>query len=212
MNIKLQNNISRNTVDYSWVHLLNFYKSYVKETDVVLEIGASIITKTRTISKFCHKVIGVEVFPHRIPKNFKNVEYLLGDWQNLTSIIDEESVNIAVANHTIEHVLNDLKALNELYKVLKKDGMAIISTPNRERLIRTFIEFFTGKKKFPSGEHIREYTEKDLISLIKSSKFKKYKIFPLAFGICGGPVFFYSEKVPSYFRRWANFWEIQLFK
>lgn len=203
---------SKNKVHYDWISLLNSYNRYVKESNIVLEIGASSIERTKNLASLCQQLIGVELLPKRKPKDFENVEYMVGDWQNLSEFIRPKSIDIAVSSHVIEHVQNDLKAINELYAVLKPKGVALLNTPNRKRLTRTIIEKFSGTRKFPFWEHIREYTEKDLIKLLKSSSFKKYKIIPVVFGIHGGPVYFYSEFVPKRFRGLANFWEIHLFK
>ena len=164
---------------------------------IVLEIGASNIERTKQLSELCCKLIGVELFPERKPNNFGNVEYLVGDWQHLSEIIPPDSIDIAVASHVVEHVPDDLRAINELYAVLKHRGVAIINTPNRKRLVRAIIEVFTGDRKFPYWEHVREYTEKDLLNLLNSSLFKKFYIKPVAFGIHGGPVYFYLERCPK---------------
>ena len=122
------------------------------------------------------------------------------------------SIDIAVSSHVIEHVQNDLTSLNELYKVLKPGGVALINTPNRKRLVRSFIEMFTEERVFPYAEHVREYTESDLTTLIKKSRFKTYKIIPVVFGIHAGPVYVYNESVPKPLRSLAQFWEMHLFK
>lgn len=199
-------------ITYDWISILESYKKYVSKNDTVLEIGASNIKKTKDLAKWCQKLIGVEILAERTPKNFANVEYLIGDWQKLTKFIKPASIDIAVSSHVLEHVSNDLQALNELYTVLKPTGIALINTPNRKRLTRTIIELFTGERKFPYLEHQREYTEKDLLSLLKSSKFRKYEVIPLVFGLHAGPVYFYMEKVPKDFRKFANFLETHLFK
>jgi len=204
--------ITFNNRNYDWEHLLDTYKKYVNENSIVLEIGASNINKTKQLSKHCKRLIGVEIIPERKPENFDNVEYLLGDWQELTKIVSLSSIDIAIASHVIEHVRDDLKALNELYEVLKPGGVAIINTPNRKRFVRAFIEFFTGERKFPYWEHIREYTENEIKSLIDKSNFKKYNIVPLVFGIHGGKIFIYFKNCPKILRKFANFYEIQLFK
>ena len=86
-------------------------------------------------------------------------------WQKLTKFIPKESIDIVISSHTIEHIPDDLRAINEIYKVLKPGGRAIINTPNRKRLTRAIMEVFTGERKFPWWEHIREYTEDDFKDL-----------------------------------------------
>lgn len=197
---------------YDWISILNSYKKYVKKTDIVLEIGASYVPKTRNLSKYCKKIIGIELLPERLPKNFDNVEYLIGDWQKLTKVVNKESINICIATHVIEHLPNDLKAINQLYEVLVPGGIALISTPNKKRLARILIDLLSGKNNLSSGEHFREYTKEDLESLLENSRFKKYKIFPVAVGFVNGPFLLYSTYVPNIFCKFASFWEIHLFK
>lgn len=201
-----------NKVDYGWVSLLQSYKKCISKSATVLEIGASNIERTKELASSCCKLIGVEYFSARIPQDFENINYIAGDWQRLSEFIEEESIDVAVAYHVIEHVADDKRAINELYKALKVGGMAIITTPNRKRLIRAMIEMFIGERKFPFWEHQREYTERDLLNLLESSCFRKFQIIPVVFGIQGGPVFWYLESVPKSFRKLANFWEVHLFK
>ncbi|NCN58543.1 hypothetical protein COW99_00490 [Candidatus Roizmanbacteria bacterium CG22_combo_CG10-13_8_21_14_all_38_20] len=197
---------------YDWHSVFKKYKSIVKPNMTVLEIGASNTSNTKQLAMHCKSLIGVELSPKRTPLNFSNVKYITGDWQKLSSLIKTNSIDIAVSTHVIEHVPDDLLALNELYSVLKKDGVAIINTPNRKRLTRTIIELFTGKRKFPYWEHEREYIEKDLINLIHKSKFKHYTIKPVVLGLHGGPIYIYLESVPAILRPLSNFWEIHLTK
>jgi len=198
--------------DYSWFSLLQAYKRYVFKEAVVLEIGASNSLRTRELAKYCGRLIGIEFFPERTPPDFENITYLTGDWQKLSGLIPSESIDLAISSHVIEHVPDDLMAINELYRVLKPGGVAIFDTPNRKRLIRAVIELFTGERKFPWWEHIREYTESDLGVLLKKSSFQRFEIIPIVFGVHAWPVLLYFRKCPRVFRKLANFYEIHLFK
>lgn len=204
--------VPSNKINYDWVSLLRSYKKYVTKTTTVLEIGASSIERTKDLSKWCRELIGIELLPDRKPNDFDNVKYLIGDWQHLSEFVQPASIDVAVISHVLEHVPDDLKAINELYTVLKPGGVALLNTPNRKRLVRAMVEMFRGKREFPFWEHHREYVEKDLLHLLEASYFRKFQIIPVAFGIHGGPIFLYLESVPKYFRRFANFWEIHIFK
>lgn len=201
-----------NKIFYDWEHLLGSYRKYVTKNSIVLEIGASNKKRTKDLSMYCKQLIGLDIVPERIPKNFSNVKYVVGDWERLSNFIAPESIDVAISSHVIEHVPNDLKAINELWIVLKSGGIAIINTPNRKRLTRAVIEAFTGNRKFPYGEHVREYNEKDLLYLLNNSRFKEFRIIPVCFGVHGGPIYWYLEKPPKIFRKYANFWEIHCFK
>jgi len=200
-------------MNYDWEHLLNTYRNNVKATDTVVEIGASILGRTQKISKSCQKIIGIELFANRIPKiKDRKIQYVVADWQKLSSALPANSVDLAISSHVIEHIPDDLKALNELYIVLKPGAVAIFNTPNRLRLARLIIEIFTGPKKFPWWEHIREYSLEDIKKLCRLSPFKKYSITPIVFGFHNAYFKIYSKKVPKCFEKYANYWEVKLIK
>ncbi|MBI5820890.1 MAG: methyltransferase domain-containing protein [Verrucomicrobia bacterium] len=201
-----------NKINADWESLFQSYRRFVQPSHVVLEIGASVVERTREISRHCARVIGVELMPERKPADHGNIHYVLGNWEELTAVLEPESVDVAISSHVIEHVPDDLKALNELHRVLKPGGVAIINTPNRRRLTRRIVELFTGERKFPYWEHQREYIEADLQRLLESTAFKRYEIHPLVFGLHGGPVFCYMKTAPHCLRGMANYWEILLFK
>lgn len=50
----------------------------------------------------------------------------------------DESFDLVIANHVLEHVADDRKALSEIRRVLRKDGSAILQTPYCNRLHHTW--------------------------------------------------------------------------
>jgi SAM-dependent methyltransferase len=204
--------LTANKIFWDWEHLLISYQKHVTKNSIVLEIGASNKERTKDLSRYCKQLIGMDIFPERVFKDFANVRYVIGDWQRLSEFIAPQSIDVVISSHVIEHVSNDLKAINELYVVLKSGGIAILNTPNRKRLSRAVIEIFTGDRKFPYWEHVREYNYDDLLHLLNDSRFKKFQIIPVTFGIHGGPIYWYLEKPPIMFRKHTNFWEIHFFK
>lgn len=201
---------------YDWVHFVKSYKEMINKNCKVLEIGGSEKERTEELSQYCKELTVVEKIPERIPCfNLKNnIKAITGDWQNLSSVIEPESIDVICNSHVIEHVKDDLSCLNESYEVLKEGGFLLFNTPNRKRLMRIIIEFFKGERKFPFWEHEREYIKIDLEKLIKESKFRNcdYKIEGVSFGCNGGPFVVYSDKVPKMFERYSTFWEVTIRK
>lgn len=210
--MKLHLDLERNGFNYDWFSMMESYKKYVKPGFTVLEIGASVPARTLELSKYCDEVIGVELVPERMPKDAGNVKYMAADWQVLSRVIPERSIDLVISSHVIEHVPDDIKALHELYKVLKVGAMAVINTPNRKRLTRKVIEVFTGPRPFPYWEHQREYTEEDLSGLLSKSSFEKYVIKPVVLGLHGGPLHVYLASPPRFLRKYSNYWEVHLFR
>jgi SAM-dependent methyltransferase len=50
----------------------------------------------------------------------------------------DESVDLLIANHVLEHVDDDLRAIAEIGRVLAKDGVAILQTPYSRMLQHTW--------------------------------------------------------------------------
>ena len=167
-----------------WASLLASYRKWSHPEANVLEIGASTRQRTQKLSELCRTLVGIELYATRIPANASdNVSYVAANWENLTDHIPSESVDLAVSSHVIEHVADDLKALNELYLVLKPGGTGLFNTPNRRRLARVIIELVSGPRTFPHGEHFREDTEQDLLDLLARSPFEKYEIRAVTMGV-----------------------------
>jgi len=203
---------------YDWRHLLDTYQSIIKPNNTVVEIGSSTTHRTLDLSRYCRNLIGIEKFSERISHDLSlsknNIRIINADWCKLSEVVPLGSIDIVVASHVIEHVKDDIRCLNETFKVLKRGGYLLFNTPNRKRLTRSVIELFTGERKFPYGEHMREYTRLDLEELIASSRFSesKAKIAGLVLGIHGMGIKIFLKKFPTFLDKFSNFWEVLIKK
>lgn len=197
---------------YDWYHLIRTFKKYVKPDYLVVDIGASNPPRTQELASYCRQVIGIEYYPQRLLADHHNIIYQQGDWQHLSTTITPNSVDILIASHVIEHIPDDHRAISESYRVLKSGGVAIITTPNRHRLVRRALELFTGPQKFPCGEHQREYNEIDLINLVNNSSFSNFYITPIVLGINGANISFSFTSFPKFLRPLCNYWQLVLIK
>lgn len=83
---------------------------------------------------------------------------------------------------TLEHLENPKEAINEIRRVLKKQGIAFILIPN-ENWLFSFIWFFWLKfrGKIWANTHIQHYSNQQLISLMGNGRFEiienKYFLF-----------------------------------
>jgi len=67
-----------------------------------------------------------------------------------------------ICNHVLEHIEDDTKAMNELYRVLKPGGMGIFQVPQDLKLEKTYEDFNITdpeerKKHFGQYDHVRIY-------------------------------------------------------
>jgi SAM-dependent methyltransferase len=83
--------------------------------------------------------------------------------------------DLVVANHVLEHVLDDRAAMKEIYRVLKPGGLAVLQTPYSDKLVNTFedagIRDDEGRlQAFGQEDHVRLYG-KDLFSRLEGAGF-----------------------------------------
>ena len=94
--------------------------------------------------------------------------------------INDNSYDFILCNHVLEHVLDDKKAMNELYRVLKKGGTGIFQVPIDMKREKTFQDdSITDKlernKIFGQYDHVRVYG-KDYFKKLENIGFKVKQI------------------------------------
>jgi len=77
---------------------------------------------------------------------------------------EDSSFDVVICNHVLEHVKDDYQAIQEIYRILRPQGIAIVLIPIDKELERT-IEEPDGKpfspeerqKAFGQFDHVRQY-------------------------------------------------------
>lgn len=92
----------------------------------------------------------------------------------------DDSYDIILCNHVLEHIPNDIKAMQELYRVLKPNGMAFLQIPQDLNREKTFEDnSITNKKErakiFGQYDHVRIYG-RDYFDKLRSIGFKVEEI------------------------------------
>lgn len=91
----------------------------------------------------------------------------------------EGSFNTVTCLDVIEHVLDPRVLLKEIYRVLKKDGVLIISTPNirftnhiYDLVIKGVFPKTSLDQSLYDGGHVHFFTYKDMLKLLVDAGFK----------------------------------------
>lgn len=89
---------------------------------------------------------------------------------------EDNTYDVILCNHVLEHIPNDTKAMQELYRVLKPNGMAILQIPQDLNRETTFEDnTITDKKEraeiFGQYDHVRIYG-RDYFDKLRSIGFK----------------------------------------
>ena len=88
---------------------------------------------------------------------------------------EDNSYDLILCNHVLEHIPNDRKAMSELYRVLKKGGTLIAQVPLDENRTTTFEDnSITDRKErtkvFGQYDHVRVYG-KDYLEFLDQTGF-----------------------------------------
>lgn len=104
-------------------------------------------------------------------KSLKNIDYVSADLESPLAMVkmdiheipfEDNKFDVVFCNHVMEHVENDIKALKEIYRVLKQGGWAIIQSPIDLNLDKTIegnhLKTAREREKvFGQDDHVRMY-------------------------------------------------------
>jgi len=155
-------------------HLQRYHSimQYVKGK-VVLDVACGEGYGTHLISQQAKQVVGVDISSECIDHsknkyNKKNIEFKVGSIADLPIV--DNSIDVIVSFETIEHVTYKLQKefIKESKRVLKNDGVMIISTPNKA--------IYTDKYNQTNSHHIKEFYEEEFVEFLKS-EYEKIELY-----------------------------------
>lgn len=128
--------------------------------------------------------IAPELSLQRVFENSKNIRYLTADLNpegvmesmDITRInYPDHTFDAIICNHVLEHIENDIRAMQELLRVLKPGGWAILQVPFSNILEKTFEDKSVKsererEKTFGQKDHVRIYG-KDYVNRLKTAGF-----------------------------------------
>lgn len=90
-------------------------------------------------------------------------------------MVEDETYDIIICSHVLEHIENDISAMGELYRILKPDGVCLVLVPLIIGLAETDEQWGRGEeenwRRFGQGDHSRLYGRMDLIRRLQSAGF-----------------------------------------
>ena len=130
----------------------------------VLDVASGTGYGSQLLAGYAKSVTGVDYSPEAIEyskKHYpaKNLDYLVGNAEELVQIGDN-SFDVVVSMETIEHLNHPEKFVQQVKRVLKDNGIFVVSTPNDD-------EYREG-----NDFHLHEFTFPELKELMKKY-FKK---------------------------------------
>lgn len=116
------------------LHRYAFAKNFI-ENKIVLDIACGEGYGSFLMSKIAKNVIGVDISKNAIDEannKYKqiNLNYILGSTDHIP--VEDGSIDVFISFETIEHHNRHIEMYNEIKRVLKPNGILIISSPDRQ--------------------------------------------------------------------------------
>jgi SAM-dependent methyltransferase len=124
---------------------------------------------------------------YRLLKKNKTIDYYCTDFTDafladykfdITNIKQEnQKFNLIICYHILEHIIDDKKAMSELFRILKDNGTIYIQTPLKEGDIYEDYTITSEKeriKHFGQFDHVRIYSISGLKKRLEDSGFKVF--------------------------------------
>lgn len=108
------------------------------------------------------------------PSDYEN-EFIADYRFDITDIhMADNTLDFIICYHILEHILNDVKAIQELYRVLKPGGIMLIQTPFKEGTIYEDPKIVLPEDRlihFGQDDHVRIYSVLGLENRLKAINF-----------------------------------------
>ena len=164
---------------------------------VVLDIASGEGYGSHLLSFFSKKVIGVDISSEAISHasikyRTDNLEFRQGSADKIP--VSENSIDVVVSFETIEHHDRHEEMLSEIKRVLKPNGVLVISSPDKLN--------YSDVPKYTNPFHVKELYRNDFMNLMK--KFFAYTTFFNQKSVVGSliipdlPEFSFSEFAGNY--------------
>lgn len=146
------------------------FVKHVKDGDKVLDIGCGVGIPGRTVlkeRKGC-EIWGVDISSEIIEANKKDepkIKWHQG-YVGRLDFLPENYFDIIFSGEVAEHLDNPLDLFRDAYRLLKKGGQFVITTPNKNHV--------------DSSEHVWYFERIDVKNFFKSAGFEKIKFINLS--------------------------------
>ena len=169
-------------------------KRFSNKNSNILEVGASPPVLTCALKKSGYKITGVDIAPERFASTLKDFDIKVHkcDFEKSELPFDDETFDCIVFNEIFEHLrINPIFSCVELNRVMKPDGILLLSTPNPHSALGMFRFLLLGQTLAIGGSvfsefsklteighmgHVREYGTTEVIQFFQSIGFSAEKV------------------------------------
>jgi ubiquinone/menaquinone biosynthesis C-methylase UbiE len=188
-----EDTIERNQSKLDYPEYWDLYDKYIKKDGKLLEAGVGLGKWLNYFQKKDYDIVGIDYSDVAVQKLKDYDSSLNAVYGDVTDIpFDDNTFDTYLSYGVLEHLedVNTLKkAVSEIHRVVKKDGIAYITIPNLT--ILNYIDFL--KNKLGNNNYVRKlfgkeavesnffeynYTEKEFLSYFDTDKFEICEVVP----------------------------------
>ena len=158
---------------------------YSSKAGKVLEIGSSTGVMLSLFQKLGWEVLGIEVSLASARKSQeKGIVTIIDYFEKVR--LPNQSFDLVILNHTLEHLISPIEVLQKVNKLLKKDGLLLIDVPNFGSLSA---KIWGGNWPYLlPQEHLWHFTDKALKKMLPKLRFKILRLsYPSGIWDYGNP-------------------------
>jgi SAM-dependent methyltransferase len=152
----------------------------------VLEIGCA---RGQTLAylkaRGIEYTVGIERAPQvaALAKNQGLDSVIVGDIENLELGFEDNSFDLLIAGHVLEHLADPWETLRKLSRVLRRGGQLLGALPNVRHHTIVLPLLFSGKWQYQTSgvmdwTHLRFFSRQTAIDLLENTGFEVEKIVP----------------------------------
>jgi radical SAM superfamily enzyme YgiQ (UPF0313 family)/Flp pilus assembly protein TadD/MoaA/NifB/PqqE/SkfB family radical SAM enzyme/SAM-dependent methyltransferase len=150
-------------IAYEHFHRYAFASELAKEK-TVLDVASGEGYGSAMLANVAREVVGVDISEQAVNharkkyESIANLSFCQGECKKIPC--RDNYFDVVISFETLEHTKDQADFLAEIKRVLKKDGILIISTPNKK--------IYSDDKQYANPYHLLELNENDFLALLNS--------------------------------------------
>ena len=148
---------------------------------LVLDIGCGVGSNLETIKAAGFNVVGLDRSIYALCLIRKKLKFPLINGDLNTLPIKPTSLGLVLALDVLEHLERDMNGIYEIYKILKKGGILILTVP-AFKFLWGIQDNVSGHKRRYSRKEVLEKLEQAGFEILRSSYFNFFLFFPILIG------------------------------
>lgn len=165
---------NKNLVSDNWpIERAKIALTEIPKKSKILNLGCGIGLESKIFSEYGHEVIGVDISRNALKKaKFFQKKSFRFDLMDVPYPFLAESFNVIYSSEVVEHLPFIDPFLKECYRILRLNGLLILTTDNPAYLKNRFRLLFGSSDWTAAQEHFHYYTPKKLKDFLEKQKFK----------------------------------------